>query len=162
MPGLASERKHHILAEYGATPIDYRMQDFVAVMHRAEPGGIEFVFNGMAEEYFEPGLAVLRRGGVLVHYGGPQSKAGFVRLVAKLLWYNLLPNGKSIKGYGTHRVDQQVLVDDWPQLFELLKEGEIKPIIAARFPLLQAARANALLESGDVSGNVVLLAPELL
>jgi hypothetical protein len=31
-----------------------------------------------------------------------------------------------------------------------------------KFPILEAAKANALLESGEVIGNVVLLAPELL
>jgi hypothetical protein len=52
----------------------------------------------MADEYFEQGLSVLRRGGAFVHYGSPQSFAGFLRLVAKLIWFSLLPNGKSIKG----------------------------------------------------------------
>jgi len=47
-------------------------------------------------------------------------------------------------------------------LFNLLAEGKIKPIIAKRFPILEAAQANALLESGQVTGSVVLLAPELL
>ena len=162
MYGLASKSKHHVLTEYGATPIDYRTQDFVQVICRAEPDGIDFVFNGMAEEYFERGLAVLRRGGTLVHYGGPQSFAGFLRLVAKLVWFNLLPNAKSVKGYGTHRVDQQLLAEDWSVLFGLLEEGKIKPIVAGTFPLLEAARANELLESGQVTGNLVLLAPELL
>jgi NADPH:quinone reductase-like Zn-dependent oxidoreductase len=162
MYGLASKSKHHILAEYGATPIDYRTQDFVQVLRQAEPDGIDYVFNGMADEYFERGLAVLRRGGAFVHYGGPQSFAGFLRLVAKLIWFNLLPNGKSIKGYGTHRVDHQILAEDWSALFQLLEEGKIQPVIAATFPLLEAAKANALLESGQVTGNIVLLAPELL
>jgi NADPH:quinone reductase-like Zn-dependent oxidoreductase len=162
MYGLASKGKHPVLAEYGATPIDYRTQDFVQVLRQAEPDGIDFVFNGMAEEYFERGLAVLRRGGTLVHYGGPQSFSGFVRLVAKLIGYNLLPNGKSIKGYGTHRVDHQLLAEDWAALFGLLEEGKIQPIVAATFPILEAARANELLESGQVTGNIVLLAPELL
>jgi hypothetical protein len=31
----------------------------------------------------------------------------------------------------------------------------------AKFPILEAARANVLLESGKVIGNVVLVAPEL-
>jgi hypothetical protein len=31
-----------------------------------------------------------------------------------------------------------------------------------KFPTLEAAKANELLESGQVIGNVVLLAPELL
>ena len=47
-------------------------------------------------------------------------------------------------------------------LFRLLEEGEIKPVIMAQFPILEAARANELLESGQVVGNVVLVAPELL
>jgi len=38
----------------------------------------------------------------------------------------------------------------------------IRLIIAKRFPILEAARAIALLESGQITGNVVLLAPELL
>jgi NADPH:quinone reductase-like Zn-dependent oxidoreductase len=161
MYGLASKSKHHILAEYGAIPIDYRTQDFVQVLRQAEPDGIDYVFNGMADEYFERGLAVLRRGGAFVHYGGPQSFAGFLRLAAKLIWFSLLPNGKSIKGYGTHRVDHQILAEDWSALFRLLQEGKIKPIIAKRFPLLEAAKANRMLESGQVTGNIVLLAPGL-
>jgi NADPH:quinone reductase-like Zn-dependent oxidoreductase len=97
-----------------------------------------------------------------VHYGGPQSFSGFLRLLAKIIWLNLLPNGKSIKGYGTHRIAQPLLVEDWSALFKLLEEGKIRPIVAERFPILEAAQANALLESGQVTGNVVLVAPELL
>ncbi|HUW95485.1 MAG TPA: medium chain dehydrogenase/reductase family protein [Anaerolineae bacterium] len=161
MYGLASPSKHAALTELGAIPIDYHTQDFVQVIGQAEPDGIDFVFNGMAAEYFERGLAVLRRGGVMVHYGGPESFSGLLLLVGKLALYNLLPNGKSIKGYGTHRVDIGLLKEDWAELFRLLEAGQIEPIIAARFPLLEAARANELLESGQVIGNVVLLAPEL-
>jgi NADPH:quinone reductase-like Zn-dependent oxidoreductase len=43
----------------------------------------------------------------------------------------------------------------------LVEENKIKPIIAARFPILEAAKANELLESGQVVGNVVLVAPEI-
>lgn len=162
MYGLASRSKHSALTEYGATPIDYRTQDFVKVIRHAEPEGIDFVFNGMGEEYCERGLAVLRRGGALVHYGGPQSFSRFLLLMAKFILYNLLPNGKSIKGYGTHRGDINRFKEDWAKLFQLLEEGKIKPVIAEKFPILEAAQANALLESGQVVGNIVLLAPELL
>ena len=82
--------------------------------------------------------------------------------MAKFILYNLLPNGKSIKGYGTHRGDINRFKEDWAKLFKLLEEGKIKPVIAEKFPILEAAEANALLESGQVIGNVVLLAPELL
>jgi NADPH:quinone reductase-like Zn-dependent oxidoreductase len=162
MYGLASPSKHNILTEYGAIPIDYHTQDVVQTLRQSEPGGLDFVFNGMGEEYFERGLAVLRRGGTLVHYGGPEGFSRFLLLMAKFVMFNLLPNGKAIKGYGTHRVDHRLLKEDWAKLFKLLEEGKIKPIIAERFPILEAAKANELLESGKVTGNIVLLAPELL
>jgi NADPH:quinone reductase-like Zn-dependent oxidoreductase len=162
MYGLASPGKHAALTKLGAIPIDYRSQDFVEVLHRAEPHGLDAVFNGMAEDYLRRGMAVLRRGGTLVHYGAPQSLSRFGLFLAEFIWLNLAPDGKATKGYGTHRVDIRLLKEDWIKLFNLLEAGRIKPIIAAKFPILEAARANQLLESGSVVGNIVLLAPELL
>jgi NADPH:quinone reductase-like Zn-dependent oxidoreductase len=162
MYGLASPSKHDILSAYGAIPIDYHSQNFVEVIRQAEPGGLDFVFNGMGEEYFRDGLAVLRVGGVLVHYGAPQSFARFLLLIAELLLFNLMPNGKKIEGYGTHRLGVALFKEDWATLFKLLGEGKIKPIIAEKFPILEAAKAYELLESGQVTGNLVLLAPELM
>ena len=162
MYGLASPHKHPALNELGAIPIDYRAQDFVEVLRRVEPDGLDCVFNGMAEDYLRRGMAVLRRGGVLVHYGAPESLPRFGLFLAEFMWLNLVPDGKAIKGYGTHRVDLKLLKEDWCQLFILLAEGKIKPIIAAEYPILEAARANDCLAGGTVVGNVVLLAPELL
>lgn len=157
MYGLASPSKHDILRAYGAVPIDYRAQDFVAVINEAEPEGLDFVFNGMAEDYVQRGMNVLGRGGVLVQYGAPQSKSAFYRFIGQFLYYSLLPNGKKIKGYGTHRLGVDLFAEDWGALFDLLEAGEIRPVIAARFPLEDIAEANELLESGQVTGNIVIL-----
>jgi len=162
MYGLASPSKHSTLVEYGATPIDYHEQDFVEVIREAEPEGLDTVFNGMGEEYFERGLKVLRRGGVLVHYGAPRSLGRLFFLIVKYGLYNVFPNGKSIKGYGTHTKDVEAFMDDWRTLFQLLEERKIEPIISARYPILEAAKANDLLESGMITGNVVLVSEELL
>jgi NADPH:quinone reductase len=40
---------------------------------------------------------------------------------------------------------------------ELLRQGEIEPIVAERIPLDEAARAHELLGSGSVMGKIVLL-----
>jgi NADPH:quinone reductase-like Zn-dependent oxidoreductase len=162
MYGLASKKKHQVLESFGFTPIDYQSQDFVEVLREAEPEGIDYVFNGMGEEYFERGLKVLRRGGVIVHYGGPQSFSRFLLLVIKLVLYNLLPNGKKIKGYGTHTGEIAQFEGEWKKLFQLLGENKIRPIIAEKFSILEAKKANELMESGQVVGNIVLLAPKLL
>jgi NADPH:quinone reductase-like Zn-dependent oxidoreductase len=157
MYGLASPGKHDILREYGAVPIDYHTQDFVAVIREAEPAGIDFVLNGMGEAYVRRGMAILKRGGTLVQYGAPQTKSGFYTFLAQFLYYNLLPNGKRIKGYGTHRLGVDLFAEDWGVLFKLLEAGQIKPVIARRFSLQEVRAANELMESGQVTGNVVLL-----
>jgi NADPH:quinone reductase-like Zn-dependent oxidoreductase len=164
MYGIASESKHHILAEYGATPIDYHTQDFVEVIHQAEPDGLDAVFDGMVWGYLDRGFSLLRRGGTWVQYGNPLSFSGLLRLLSKLVLLNLLPNGRSLKLYGTttSKFGRGRYLEDWATLFDLLEEGKIKPIIMEKFPILEAAQANELLESGQVIGNVVLVAPELL
>ena len=58
--------------------------------------------------------------------------------------------------------NRKPLLEDWAVLFRLLQEAKIRPLISGKFSLLDAAKANALLESGQVVGNVVLVAPELL
>jgi NADPH:quinone reductase-like Zn-dependent oxidoreductase len=164
MYGIASKSKHHVLLEYGAVPIDYQTQDFVEVIRQAEPEGLDAVFDGMVWGYLNRGFSLLRRGGSWVQYGNPLSFSGLLRLLSKLVLLNLLPNGRSLKLYGTttSKFGRDRYLKDWAALFKLLQEGEIKPVIMEKLPILEAARANALLESGQVIGNVVLVAPELL
>jgi len=166
MYGIASKSKHNILTEYGATPIDYHTQDFVEVIRQAEPDGLDVVLDGMMRlDYIRQGLALLRRGGRLVSFGEPAGLPELFRILATFITVNLLPNGKSFKLYGTSFYflgDKKPYLEDWATLFKLLEEGKIKPVIEKKFPILEAAQANELLESGQVTGNVVLLAPALL
>ncbi|CAG0936539.1 2-haloacrylate reductase [Thermoflexales bacterium] len=164
MYGLASPSKHHTLIEYGATPIDYHTQDFVAVIRQAEPNGLDAVFDGMGGHYFARGYSLLKRGGALVGYSNPLSVSRTLKHLSQVVLFNLLPNGRSASYYGTSksRLNRRPFLEDWATLFQLLAEGKIKPIIAAKFPILEAAQANELLESRRVIGNIVLLAPELL
>jgi NADPH:quinone reductase-like Zn-dependent oxidoreductase len=164
MYGIASAPKHAILTDYGATPIDYHTQDFVQVIRRAEPDGLDAVFDGMVWGYLDRGFSLLRRGGTWVQYGNPLSLSGLLRLLGRLILLNLLPNGRSLKLYGTStsKLGRSRFLEDWATLFTLLEGGHIQPVIMRTFPLLEAAQANALLESGQVVGNVVLVAPELL
>lgn len=166
MYGVASHSKHAILAEYGAFPIDYQRQDFVELIHQAEPDGLDAVISGMMSmDYIRRGLALLRHGGRLVAFGEPDGLPALFRILGTIISVNLLPNGKSIKLYGTSFYflgDRKPFLEDWAALFKLLEEGKIKPIIEKKFPILDAAQANALLESGQVIGNLVLVTPELL
>lgn len=163
MYGIASKSKHAVLEAYGAVPIDYRTTDFVQLLRQVEPGGLDAVFDGVGGEYLEQGFPLLKRGGIWVGYANPRSLPGMFRLLGKIILLNLLPNGRRLTLYGTgvSNLDMRPFLQDWQTLFELLAAGEIHPVIAAIYPLLEAAQANALLESGQVTGNVVLLAPEV-
>lgn len=164
MVGLASASKHSLLTAMGATPVDYHAPNLVDTIRRIEPGGFDFVFDGMGGGYDKVGLSVLKRGGKLVGYSAPTSLWGIVSGLFKIASTNLF-SGKSTEFYGITALylrDKKPFMEDLPKLFKLLEEGKIRPIIMARLSLFEAQKANELLESGEVSGNIVLLAPELL
>jgi NADPH:quinone reductase-like Zn-dependent oxidoreductase len=165
MYAVASKSKHAILAEYGATPIDYHSQNFAEIIRQAEPAGLDVVLDGMMRlEMMQRALSLLRRGGRMACFGEPASRPELMKILGLTVRTHFLPKGKSLSLYGTSTYflfDQKSYLEDWATLFALLREGKISPVIAAKFPILQAAQANALLESGEVTGNVVLVAPEL-
>jgi NADPH2:quinone reductase len=47
--------------------------------------------------------------------------------------------------------------EDLILLLNLLEQGKIKPIVAARMPLNQAAQAHELLAGGSITGKIVLV-----
>jgi len=164
MYGIASGSKSSILTQFGALPIDYQKDDFVEVIRRAEPDGLDFIFDGMDGNYIDRALPLLRRGGVLVEYANPLSLRRALGNLARTVMVNLLPGGGKMKAYGAGLAlfYRKPFLEDWAILFRLLQEGKIQPVISGRFSLLEAARANALLEGGQVAGNLILVAPALL
>jgi NADPH:quinone reductase-like Zn-dependent oxidoreductase len=134
------------------------------VLRGLEPQGIDVVIDGMLRlETIAGGLALLRKGGRLVGFGEPASLPELGRILAKVLAVNLFSREKSIQLYGTSFYFlgfRKPFLQDWATLFQLLAERKIEPLITQRFPLLEAAQANALMESGGVCGNVVLQTPD--
>ncbi len=164
MYAIASKSKHATLREYGAIPIDYHTQDFVEAVGQLELQGLDIVVDGMTRlATIRRSLGLLRTGGRMVSYGEPAGLGELGHILATLVKTNLPGSGKSFKLYGTSSYflgNRKPFEEDWLTLFDLLEKRKIKPVIAARFPILEAAKADALLESGQVTGNIVLLAGE--
>jgi NADPH:quinone reductase-like Zn-dependent oxidoreductase len=162
MYGTVSGKKQYVLVDHGAIPIDYQSQDFVDVIRKREPNGIDYIFDGVGGMNIQPGFQILRPGGRFVEYG----YFGFFPFLIdnlRLQFLNWLPNDKSGVFYGitaAYRKDKGSITEDLLTLFSLLKEGKINPIIYRKYPILEAAKANKLLESGEGIGKIVLLAPE--
>ncbi|WP_448810527.1 zinc-binding dehydrogenase [Agromyces bauzanensis] len=164
MYGLDSPAKHAILAEYGAIAIDYHRPDFTEVIRQAEPAGLDAVISGvMSVEYVRSGLSLLRARGRMVVFGEPDGFGTLFRVLATSIKAKMSPGRRSIRLYGTSFYflgARQPFLEDWGLLFTYLKDGKIKPVIEKKFPILAAAQANAMLESGSVTGNLVLISSE--
>lgn len=163
--GLASKSKHEALLEKGIVLLDYRDPDYLAVLREAEPEGLDYVFDGMMTlDYVQRGYSLLRKGGTMVSYGEPPSRSALFRILAKVIRTNLLPSPGTLKLYGTSKytIHKEPFLEDWAALFRLLEDGKIDPVMAARFPILEARQANEMMERGEHVGNIVLVDPACL
>jgi NADPH:quinone reductase-like Zn-dependent oxidoreductase len=167
MWGTASAAKHPLVRRLGAEPIDYQRHDFVAELRRLAAAGVEVAFDPIGGRHWWRSRRCLRRGGVLVAYGSQAQLAGGrvqrlrqVEDIAVALALMAVPAGRRFRFYSI--TAQRKQHPDWFQsdlgrLFELLRSGQIHPVIAARLPWTAARSANELLETGRVSGKIVLL-----
>jgi NADPH:quinone reductase-like Zn-dependent oxidoreductase len=166
MYGTASKYNHERVAALGATPIDYRTEDFVERIRSLTGDGVDAVFDpvGGARQIWRSYQA-LREGGRLVSFGvAATSKAGLRVIpltVLTVVLLNLVPGGKRAS-MSPNLAEFAPTHTEWyretlTELVDLLAEGRIKPVVAERIPLLEAARAHELLERGGYAGKVVLV-----
>lgn len=170
--GTASARHHDAVRELGAIPVDYRDPHMYARIRELAPDGVDAVFDHVGGTGLHESWRLLRRGGTLVNYGTAATKdepgngmLPVLKLFARLMWWNVLPNGKRAGFYNfwagkrfrpaTFRAR---LRDDLTQVLRLVGAGALTPQIAARIPLSEAAAALALAESRTVLGKVVIVA----
>jgi NADPH:quinone reductase-like Zn-dependent oxidoreductase len=167
MYGVDSPSKNDMMKEYGATPIDYKSQDYVQVIHEMEPNGLDLVIDAIGDaKLIQRAFSVVRPGGRLIVFGSKNVVHAFlgVFLVAFLKW---LPNGKESEFYSVPMLQRteegrKSIQEDIAAVFKLLGEGKLKSIVTTKLPILEARQANELFESGKIKNKIVLLASELL
>jgi NADPH2:quinone reductase len=176
MYGTCSSRGAAAVSELGGIPIDYQHQDFVAEMHRLTSGGVDVVFDSLGGTHIWRSRKALRRGGTVVAYGltgslnqgrlasGRSGSRHRFRAIAIFGVYIvggwLLPGRKRVVPYSIQTLERlrpAFFRQDLITLFDLLRQQRIKPLIAQRFPLAEARRAQELLGSGGVTGKLVLV-----
>ncbi|MFI6063315.1 medium chain dehydrogenase/reductase family protein [Streptomyces sp. NPDC051286] len=169
--GTASATHHDAVKALGATPVDYRSPALHDELRKLAPeGGYDAVFDHVGGESIVHSFRLLARTGTLVSYGTAStrdaqgsSKAPVLKLFARLMLWNVLPNGRSAHFYniwaGRHRLAtfRTKLRADLTQVFALLADGSLTPQVAARIPLTRVGEAVQLAESGTVVGKVVLI-----
>jgi NADPH:quinone reductase-like Zn-dependent oxidoreductase len=166
MYGTASEYNHALVSGLEATPIDYRTEDFVRRIRELTSDGVDVVFDpiGGARQVWRSYRA-LRKGGRLVWFGVASAKKNGLRVIPFTLLaiglLKLIPDGKRIPTAPDLSKDNAGYREVLTGLIQLLEAGKIKPLVAERIPLAEAARAHELLERGGYAGKVVLVTDAL-
>ena len=167
MYGTASKSKHELVKSLGATPIDYKSEDFVARVQAA--GGVNAAFDAIGGENFKRSFKSLNKGGTMVAYGfynNAMGKGGNVPIeYMRVALWNIQPNGRKSVFYSIgdlRKKNPEWFKEDLGALFGLVKEGKIKSSIERRMKLDEAAQAHELIEQAAVKGRIVLMVNEVV
>ena len=154
-----SADKLALCRELGADiTINYQDEDFVERV-RAETGGsgADVILDIMGAAYLDRNVDALATGGRLViigMQGGIKAELNIAKLLGKragVIATSLRPRPVDGPG-GKGEIVQAVLDNVWP----MIADGRVRPIIGAEVPIQQAQQAHELLASGKVSGKIVL------
>ncbi len=133
--GTAAAPDHDFVRGLGADEvIDYQAVRFEDAVRDAD-----VVFDPVGGDTQERSWQVLRKGGILVSTQNISSTETAARL-------DVRGEGLMVKPDST----------ELTAIAELIDEGRVKPAVTKVFPLEEAAKAHALLESGEVHGKIVL------
>jgi NADPH:quinone reductase len=115
--------------------------------------GVAAVYDGVGRDTFEASLASLRRRGVLVLFGGSSGQVPPFDLQRLNAAGSLFVTRPTLKDYVA---TPEELRERAAELFEAVRDGSLDVRIGATYPLADAARAHAALESRATTGKVVL------
>lgn len=149
----ARAAKHEALFGLGADRcVDYSAEDFAEVV-----GECDVVLDIMGAAYLDRNVRVLADGGRLVVIGlqgGRKAELDLGALLAKRGTVSataLRSRSAAQKASIVAGVRDEV----WP----LVDQGTIRPVVARTFPMAEAAKAHALVETNAHTGKVLLLNP---
>ena len=151
-----SDDKVKACAELGcARAINYRTEDFAEVIRASPAKGVDVILDMVGGPYFAKNLDALNTEGRLVHIAALQG-AKVELNIAKMMQKRLTITGSTLRPRSP--VEKGLIAAElkarvWP----LLSTGRIKPILYKTFPLAEADKAHALMESGEHIGKIVLI-----
>lgn len=142
--------------EIGAAhAIDYKAADFVDEVARLTGGkGVNLVLDMVAGSYVARNLQCLAEDGrhvTIAVQGGAKAEINMAVVMRRrytLTGSTLRPRSNAFKAL----LAQEIRANAWP----LVEEGALRPVMDARFPLVDAAAAHARMEAGDHVGKIVL------
>lgn len=152
---VSSPEKAALAKENGAWEvIDYSHEDVVQrVLELTNGQKVPVVYDGVGKDTWERSLDCLQPRGLMVSFGnasGPVTGVNLATLASKGSLYVTRPV------LGAYVPTQETMQAAADEMFELVLQGKIKPLIGQRFPLDQVAKAHEDLAGRRTTGSTVL------
>ncbi len=152
-----SDAKTHAIVQLGAgLAINYRNEDVVARVMRSTGGrGVDLILDPIGGKNFGRNFTMLAPLGMVISYGRLDG-APEVDLIPAMRANSAA--SPALRLFTIHSFDNRpdIRAATMKKLLGHLTAGEIRPLIYDRLPLAKAARAHAMLESGQVIGKLLL------
>ena len=139
--------------------VNYHEQDYVEVLKEATEGlGVDVILDIVGGDYVTRNLELAARDGRIVSLSfikGSRVEIDMIPILLKRLTVTgstLRPRSAAAKASIAKNLRARI----WP----LIESREIKPLVAARFPLEDAAGAHQLMESSKHIGKIILTVAE--
>ena len=159
---VSTEEKGQIAREAGAdevviyprAPLDKAQSKELADAFKAAcgPNGADIVYDVIGGDYSEPAVRA-------IGWEGRFLVIGFTAGIAKLPLNLTLLKACDVRGvfWGAWTAREPVkFKEEVAELFEMVKQGKIRPRVSARFPLERGGEAIAMLENRQAVGKVVV------
>ncbi len=162
MYGTASKSKHDIVKKHGGIPIDYKNEKFEDRIQELTEGGVNAVFDPIGGKNLKKSFKSLKPGGKLVAFGfynAVMGKGGSIPIdFMRIIFWNILPNRKKTSFYsigGVRKKHPEWFKKDLQDLFKLLENGDIKPVISSHYTLENAKEVHKKIERAEFKGKII-------
>lgn len=152
---VGSDERVEAVERLGAIGINYKTQRFEEVVKEKTKGrGVDVILDMVAGEYLNRDLQCLADDGrivVIALLGGAKAEidaSHVLRRRVTITGSTLRPRPVEVKAEMTRALLKEV----WP----LLNDGTVKPIVHATFALNDTDQAHALMDSGEQVGKIIL------
>ena len=135
--------------------VNYREQDFVELLGEATSGkGVDVILDMVGGDYVPRNVELAALHGRIVIIASLRGRQADLN-IGPIMMKCLIVTGSVLRPRSDEEkavIADSLLEHAWP----LIESGKVKPVIHSIFPLKDAARAHALMESSEHIGKIVL------
>lgn len=151
-----SPEKVATCAELGAdVPINYRDEDFVAVVKDATDGaGVDVILDNMGAKYLARNVDALATEGHMVVIGMQGGVRGELDL-SVLLRKRAMVSATSLRPRPVEE-KTQICAELVEQVWPLVADGQVAPVVHAVLPIEEVSQAHRMLDASEHTGKILL------